>query len=110
VEALPNVAQTERDFQQQVEDLARLMHWRLYHTRYFFRSAVGFPNLVLVRPPRVLFAVLKSDDGICDEAQLAWLGDLERCHGIEVKLWRLSHWQEIVETLPLPAESNWRRS
>jgi hypothetical protein len=36
--------QSEKSFQAQVEQLAGLMGWKVYHTRYSFGSSKGFPD------------------------------------------------------------------
>lgn len=52
---------TERQFQPQVVQLARLCGWLIYHTFDSRRSAAGFPDLCMVRGDRCLFVELKSD-------------------------------------------------
>lgn len=88
----------ESEFQKQVIDLARLRGWRVAH----FKPAMmrgrwvtpvqadggGFPDLVLVRPPRVIFAELKQDKSYPSPAQRAWLEMLALCSGVESAVWR----------------------
>ena len=90
---------SEKHFQQQVLDLARLAGFLVYHTHDSRRSAPGFPDLVLVRPPAVLFAELKSEGGRLRPEQEAWLATLEDCPGVQARLWRPGDWLEIEETL-----------
>ena len=56
---------TERQFQRQVLDLARLCGYRAYHTHDSRRSQPGFPDIVLVNPERrhTLFVELKTSTG-----------------------------------------------
>ena len=64
---------TEREFQRAVVELARLMGWRVHHTRPALTRAgewrtpiqgdAGFPDLVLCRPPRLILAELKRNAG-----------------------------------------------
>lgn len=82
--ALP--ALSERQWQQQVIDLATLYRWTWYHTHDSRRSNPGFPDLVLVRD-RVLFAELKTDRGRLTTDQHRWIGRLEDA-GAEVFVWR----------------------
>jgi len=89
----------ERDFQRQVTDLARLYHWSWYHTYRSDRSPAGFPDLVLIRAERLVFAELKSADGQLTHMQQAWLDSLQRIKGIEVYLWRPADLEEIEEIL-----------
>lgn len=90
--------QTERAFQASVVRYARLMGWSTYHTHDSRRSDPGFPDLVLVRRPRVVFAELKAERGRVRPAQRAWIAELRAC-GQAVYLWRPSSWQEIEEAL-----------
>ena len=52
--------------------------WRIYHTRYSKGSHAGFPDLVMVRPPRLVFVELKTDSPRSKptRAQEDWLDDL----------------------------------
>lgn len=88
----------EAAFQAQVEGLARFYGWRLYHTHDSRRSAAGFPDLVLVRPPELLFVELKTDTGRVRPEQEEWLADL-RAVGDAVALMDLS---EIRAPWPPP--------
>jgi hypothetical protein len=55
------VAGSEAAFQDEVLGLARFYRWRGYHTHDSRRSTAGFPDLVLVKAPRLIFAELKTD-------------------------------------------------
>ena len=90
---------TEREFTQQVRDLAQLLGWTVYHTWVAIRSPKGFPDLVLVREQRLLFAELKSEKGTPTDAQEEWLESLRRVPGVEVYLFRPSDWPTIVRIL-----------
>ena len=104
----------EGEFQQQVEDLAKLFKWRFYHTHDSRRSEPGFPDLVMVRESRLIFAELKTDAKSSQPtaAQTEWLlalrvvaeyaqlaRDDPSLRPIEVFVWRPSDWDGIVETL-----------
>ncbi len=100
---------TEAEFQQQVLELAKLRGWLRAHfrpgrTKSGWRTAVsgdgaGFPDLVLVRPPRLIFAELKRNGGKVSHDQLVWLTELGRCQVpcgmVEVYLWRPIDWKQI---------------
>lgn len=86
---------SEKQFQAQVLQLAKLCGWKAYHTHNSRRSAPGFPDLVLVRPPRVIFAELKTESGRLRPEQRAWLEALEACPGVEVQVWRPRDLQQI---------------
>ena len=90
---------TEKKFLQQVRDLAKLCGWLVYHTYDSRRSPEGFPDLVLVRNDKIIFAELKSEKGRTTSAQEMWLKALEKVPGVDVHLWRPSDWDRIVEIL-----------
>ena len=46
---------TEADLQRSIIIAAREFQWLAYATYRSMRSEPGFPDLVLVRPPRVIF-------------------------------------------------------
>jgi hypothetical protein len=66
-------AGSEAAFQRQIEQLAGFYGWTTYHTHDSRRSAPGFPDLVLVRPPELIFAELKTDKGRIRPEQQQWL-------------------------------------
>ncbi len=79
----------EKAFQAQVIDLAHLSGWLCYHPHDSRRSAPGFPDLVLVRQPRLLFCELKSEEGRIRPEQRTWLEALTDCvEAPETYLWR----------------------
>ena len=99
---------SEEDFKALVIDLAHVHSWRVAHfrpamTKQGWRTAVqgdgaGFPDLVLVRGNRLLFAELKSVKGKVSPDQKTWLQGLrEACS--EVYLWRPSDYDEIERVL-----------
>ncbi len=99
----------EEDFQRQVIALAKLHGFRVSHFRPGRHASgrwatpvqgdgVGFPDLILVRGPRLLFVELKTDTGVLAPAQQAWL-DALRAAGQMVAVWRPYNWAEIEATL-----------
>ena len=54
---------TEADVQRGLIEAAQTGGWLVYHTHDSRRSRKGFPDLVLVRPPKVIFAELKGPGG-----------------------------------------------
>src|SRR4051812_42146788 len=91
--------QSESSFQDQVVVLAKLFRWRDYHTFDSRRSNPGFPDLVLVRDTRLVFAELKSERGKVRACQQDWLAELAFVPCVETYLWRPSDWDSIVNTL-----------
>ena len=97
--ALVAAQMTEAALQTHVESLARDLGWLHYHgadnrpvtaksgRRYVQRITPGFPDLVLVRGPALLFAELKRQTGRVDPAQRHWHRALEEA-GHPVHLWR----------------------
>jgi hypothetical protein len=100
----------ERDLQAQIIELAEewlgweVVHFRQARTVKGWRTPVtgklgkGWPDLILVRGPRIIAAELKSSKGkVTDEQShvLAVLG----LAGVETYVWRPSDWDTIVEVL-----------
>lgn len=79
--------------------MARLLGWRVYFTWTSLHSPPGFPDLVLCRPPRLLFVELKSEEGRLSRAQRDWLALLETIPGIEAYVWRPRDQREILTRL-----------
>ena len=96
---------TEKQFEGQVKDLAKLFGWKYYHTWRSIHSPAGFPDVVMVRPPRLIFAELKSEQGKPSDKQQDWLDILKECQRDfsfrmpEVYLWRPSQFEEIANIL-----------
>lgn len=90
--------ETEKSFQQKVIDLARLQGWKVYHTYDSRRSEPGFPDLVLVKPGKLVFAECKTDSGKPTEAQKEWLIALAESSHPECYLFKPANWDKI-ETL-----------
>jgi len=90
---------TEREFLRQVAELARLYRWRVYHPWLSIRSDRGWPDVAMVRPPRLVLAELKTARGKVSPHQAEWLDLLGACPGVEVFLWRPDDIQRIAEIL-----------
>lgn len=119
----PALRITEEQWQQQVIDLAQALGWVCAHfrpakTERGWRTAVqadgaGFPDLVLVRAPRLIFAELKSATGRVSPDQRRWLealgavgeyvdtgpGLVSTGGAVETHVWRPGDWDEVAETL-----------
>jgi hypothetical protein len=94
-----SAAVTERDLTGYVRDTARLFGWRRSHTWLSKHSPAGFPDEVLVRPPRLIFAELKSNTGRLSPDQQAWLEELREVPGVEVYVWNPADMDTIAEIL-----------
>lgn len=90
---------SERDLREQIRDLCKVFGWRMAFAQYSPRSPKGFPDLVLLRPPRVIFAELKSETGKTTAEQDAWLGQLRELPNAEVFLWRPDDLERFAEVL-----------
>lgn len=100
---------TEEKFLEQIISLARIYGWKVAHfrpamTKWGWRTAVsgdgkGFPDCVLVKTGRMIFAELKSDTGKLSPEQVEWLRILGLKMGIEVYIWRPSDFNDIVGIL-----------
>jgi len=94
---------TEKQFQEQIKDLAKLFGYIYYHTWRSFHSPSGFPDCVLARiepEPRLIFIELKSDIGQPTPDQWCWLYILQHIgKPVECYLWKPSDWDEIVAVL-----------
>jgi len=89
---------TEKQFESQVRGLAKTFGWLYYHTWRSIHSPSGFPDCVMVKEGRIIFAELKSEKGKVSESQSEWLEALGRAKA-EVYLWRPSDFDEIMEIL-----------
>jgi hypothetical protein len=90
---------SEKEFQGQVVKAARLLGWMVFHTYDSRHSVQGFPDLCMVRPPRLLFAELKTDAGKIRPEQIPWNDAINSIPGIPCYLWRPKDWERIVEVL-----------
>jgi hypothetical protein len=96
---MPRGVLSESAFTTQVRQLAQLNGWLWYHTQRSQFSAAGFPDCVLIRPPRVVYLELKaySSRGVRGQPspdQAEWLESLEAC-GVE---WMLV-WPEDIDAV-----------
>lgn len=89
--------------------LAKAHGWYRYHTHDARRSEAGFPDEMLLRPPRLVVAELKKDGRIQPTAAQTLVLDLFASYGapVETYLWRPEHELEIEQILrgdPEPPE------
>jgi len=97
--AVTGIPMTEAQFQRAVLDLAHILGWSVYHPMLSKWSERGWPDLALVRPPRLVFAELKSERGRTSPHQDHWLALLGAVPAVEVYLWRPSDIERIAELL-----------
>lgn len=100
---------SEADFQSRIMGAAKMHGWRRAHFRRAMNrrgrwetpvagDGAGFPDLVLVRGPRLIFAELKTDTGRTSPAQREWLAALGDT-AAEVYVWRPRDWDTILNLL-----------
>ena len=98
----------EAALQAWITELAGWRRWRTYHTHDSRHSPAGFPDLVLVRGARLVFAELKTAKANPTPDQWAWLdalegvGDAVRSRGtgsVETYLWRPGDMGDIERIL-----------
>ncbi len=90
---------SEKSWQEHIRQLARTFNWAYYHTWRSQHSPSGFPDCVLVRGERCIFAELKVEGGKPTQTQQEWLDVLRAVPGIEVYIWTPSQREEVVEIL-----------
>ena len=94
---------SEKEFQDQIIELARYTGYLVYHDQDSRRSEPGFPDLVLVGD-RVMFLEVKRQNGVVSEAQKGWIARLVKA-GIIARVVRPSDWDWIQQAL---VHGDWR--
>ncbi len=82
---------TEKEWMDQLVQLALLNKYLVYHTYRSDRSQPGYPDLTLVRanPPDVLWVECKRQNGRVSPAQTQWIDTLKAA-GCDAYIWRPS--------------------
>jgi hypothetical protein len=89
---------SERQLQQSVETLAEYLGWWVWHDNDSRRNKAGWPDLVLIRPGRLIFAELKTETGRLTIEQRRILTMLYAAKQ-EVYIWRPNDMETIREIL-----------
>lgn len=86
-------AMTEKELQQNVIALARMLGWKTYHTFDSRRSDVGFPDIVAIHPEHhwTFVAELKREGKLPTEDQHRWISYFHGA-GIRVFVWHPIDW------------------
>ena len=100
---------TEKEWLGTVIALASLKGWLVHHCRpartkdgkwaTAIQGDPGFPDLVLVRPGRVIFAELKVKGRRLTQAQMRWHIALTECPRVERYTWEPRHWEDVKRLL-----------
>jgi hypothetical protein len=92
---------TEKEYMQQIIDLARLSGHYCYHTLDSRGSEPGMTDLLILKATleRPLFVEVKTESGKLSPAQEAVKELLEAMPGADYRLWRPSSWPEVERTL-----------
>ncbi len=88
----------DSEFLPAVRDLAQLHGWLDWHHLRSKGTRPGWPDLVLLRPPRLIFAELKVPPNKLSPSQEVCTGML-RDSGQEVYVWTPDQWSEIERIL-----------
>lgn len=80
----------ERELQQLVADLCRVLGLAHFHVRHSGGMAAGWPDSVIIGT-RVLFRELKSERGCLSPEQRA-VGDMLTAAGADWRVWRPRDW------------------
>lgn len=90
---------SEADWQTTVVQTAEAFGWWWWHDNDPRRNAAGWPDLTLIRPPRLVVVELKKETGKLSVAQRGLLGLMARCPGVEVYVWRPSDQRDMERIL-----------
>ena len=92
---------TEKELQAAVVSEADRLGWLVYHTYDSRRSKKGFPDLCMVKPPRVVFVELKTDSksSQLSASQKEWITALKKSDTVVADLWRPADYDAAIEFL-----------
>ena len=90
---------TEKEFQAQVVQLAKILGWKVQFHWRSFHSPAGWPDLTLVRRDRIIHAELKTQTGKVSDKQQEWLDALTATGKCEVHVWRPADFDMLTEVL-----------
>ena len=90
---------SEKEFMQQVIELATLYRWMVYHTFDSRRSCAGFPDLLLLKNAALIVAELKVGDNKPTSEQRTWLDCWRLIPGALVCVWRPTDWKAIERAI-----------
>jgi hypothetical protein len=89
---------SEAQFQWEIVKLARRHGWAAHHHFDSRKSEVGWPDLVLIRGPKIIFRELKVRGNTLSAAQANWI-DLLIIAGQDAAVWTERDWPAIENIL-----------
>ena len=89
---------TEKQWQRLVTDTADLFGWMWEHFPQMIGNPKGFPDLILIKDGRVIFAELKTQNGKISDDQKDWHARAAD-NGVRVHVWRPEDWPWLVRVL-----------
>jgi hypothetical protein len=89
----------EAELQALIVEVAELNGWLVFHDNDPRRNVAGWPDLVCVKPPRVLFLELKSAIGHIRPEQEVWMGALSKCDTIASGIVRPNQVDQVLDYL-----------
>ena len=90
---------SEKQWQRQVVELARLHRWMVRYDWTRIHGVAGYPDLTLVRPPRLVYLELKTDRGRITRAQQDWIDTLADVPGVVAAVVRPADWEYVRRLL-----------
>jgi hypothetical protein len=100
---------TGSKLQEQIIDYAHIYGWTVAHfrpamTKYGYRTPVsadgkGWPDLFLIKPPRIVVFECKSQYEKTSPEQDKWLELFKACIGDDCRVVKFSDWDEITKIL-----------
>jgi hypothetical protein len=90
---------TEAELQALIVEVAELHDWLVFHDNDSRRNVAGWPDLVCVKPPRVLFLELKSATGQIRPEQEVWMSALSKCDTIASGIVRPNQVDQVLDYL-----------
>jgi hypothetical protein len=99
---------TESQYQTWVIERAKENGWRVCHIRRGMIDGKwltnagdpGFPDLVLLRPPQLVFLELKRERGaVVADRQVEWIGELQQVQEVEAYIVRPTDFGDVLSLL-----------
>lgn len=89
-------------FQARIVAIAEAQGYRCFHAHRNKRNAAGYPDLTMAPPSRalpLLCVEVKTNTGIVEPEQEAWLAALHNPPWVIAEVWRPALWDHVCERL-----------